>query len=630
MSKHNSTTNEHQPQPFLGSHSDSSNPQKFNRPVFRLRDIFKPSFDLWVISWLLGLVFAISMIALLMVSGWFITGAALAGMIAVGSHSFNYMLPAGVIRMLAMARTAGRYGELMVSHNAVFDLLKVLRLKFFNRLAALPLIQQRQTLQASQYMHRLVSDIDKLDEFILRVISPWLVASVTLLVLAEFMNWALPFYTSTKLSLYLLLLLALLIPLIGSYRGIATAKKLSQISESRRQRLLAPLSIITQLLLWQQWQAQTKAYVAADEELQSLEWQAQKLRSSYMLLIQWVFNAAILLVLYSVFKLSSEPSSPQNLLNAIDVPLILAVTLGILGIQEIIVPLGQHYLALGNSMAARDRLNSLLGKSVDISSELDLRPPLIKSNSEPEPGSEIDANDSTQPSGHSPGDLNHKLKLPLIPEPIRTDLKNVSAKIPGALIGAHEVSFTVSSGTPLIIKGPSGCGKSTLLQALAGELPLLSGTITLNEQPWFNYDWEDQLGYLGQQLDIFDQSLAANLRLGKPNASEDQLLAALEKVGLLPWVQAQPLGLETHLGEYGTAISGGQARRIALARLLLKPRRVLLLDEPFAGLDQQTRQQVWQSVRQQQQHDLLIVVSHHDWDMGACRIINLKEKLIID
>ena len=105
-------------------------------PVFRLRDMFKPSFDLWVFSWILGLVTALSMIALLMISGWFITGAALAGMIAVGSHAFNYMLPAGIIRMLAMARTAGRYGELMVSHNAVFDLLKTLRLRFFNRLAA--------------------------------------------------------------------------------------------------------------------------------------------------------------------------------------------------------------------------------------------------------------------------------------------------------------------------------------------------------------------------------------------------------------------------------------------------------------------------------------------------------------
>lgn len=586
--------------PTLPNTTSSSNqklPSTAHSPVFRLRDMFKPSFDLWVISWILGLVTALSMITLLMVSGWFITGAALAGMIAVGSHSFNYMLPAGIIRMLAMARTAGRYGELMVSHNAVFDLLKTLRLRFFNRLAALPLVQQRNTLHASQYMHRLVSDIDKLDEFILRVISPWLIASVSLLLLAGFIGWALPLSATSKTIIYLLLLSALLLPLMASLKGIQSAKRLSQVSESRRQKLLAPLAIITQLLLWQQWQAQTKSYIAQDDRLQALEWSAQKLRSSYMLLIQWFFYAAVLVVLFSIYQLTDSSTS---LTTGVDVPLVLAVTLGLLGIQEIVVPLGQHYLALGNSISAKDRLNALLQPSV----------------------SEAQAN-STIPTDTETG-----LALPT--GPLHANLTHVSAKIPGALVGAKEVSVRIDSGTPLIIKGPSGCGKSTLLQALAGELPVQSGEVKLNEQDWFAYNWQDQLGYLGQQLDIFDQTLAANLRLGKPEATEAELLSALDKVGLLTWLQAQPQGLQTPLGEYGAAISGGQARRVALARLLLKPRRVLLLDEPFAGLDNETRERVWDSVREHQKQGLLVVVSHHEWDMGQCDVLTLKENVFID
>lgn len=606
MNKQRLTENKFNSQQLL----DSAAPT----PVFRLRDMFKPSFDLWVFSWILGLVTALSMIALLMISGWFITGAALAGMIAVGSHAFNYMLPAGIIRMLAMARTAGRYGELMVSHNAVFDLLKTLRLRFFNRLAALPLIQQRNTLHASQYMHRLVNDIDKLDEFILRVISPWLVGSVSVLLLALFISWALPVSAVSKITIYLLLLLALLLPLIVSLRGINRAKKLSQVSEARRQKLLAPLAIITQLLLWRQWQTQTKSYIAQDNELQKLEWSAQKLRSTVMLLIQWFFYAAVLVVLFSIFQLSTSATSPQAVLNNIDVPLVLAVTLGLLGIQEIIVPLGQHYLALGNSVSAKDRLNALLTAS------------------ELEPNSEKTIFDNKTDENYSAS--NHKLKnhagLKLPTGLLNAKLTQVSAKIPNALVGAQDVNVSMHSGTPLIIKGPSGCGKSTLLQALAGELPLTSGHITLNDANWFDYDWQDQLGYLGQQLDIFDQTLAANLRLGKPDATDDELLVALDKVGLLPWLHAQPQGLDTPLGEYGAAISGGQARRVALARLLLKPRRVLLLDEPFAGLDVETREKVWHSVRVHQQQDLLIVVSHHEWDMGQCDVLRLKENVFID
>lgn len=577
--------------------SNKQSPLTTNTPVFRLRDMFKPSFDLWVISWILGLVTALSMIALLMISGWFITGAALAGMIAVGSHSFNYMLPAGIIRMLAMARTAGRYGELMLSHNAVFDLLKTLRLRFFNRLAALPLVQQRNTLHASQYMHRLVSDIDKLDEFILRVISPWLIGSVSMLLLAAFIGWALPLSSTSKIAIYLLLLSSLLLPFIASLKGIQSAKHLSKVAESRRQKLLAPLAIITQLLLWKQWQTQTKDYTEQDDKLQALEWKAQKHRSSYMLLIQWFCYAAVLVVLFSIYQLTNSSTA---LATDINVPLALAVTLGLLGIQEIIVPLGQHYLAVGNSISAKDRLNTLL-----------------------------------QPAPHQP-ELNNiaatdtKKALTLPMGPMHAELCNVSAKIPGALVGAKEVSVSVQSGMPLIIKGPSGCGKSTLLQALAGELPVQSGEITLNEQNWFAYDWLDQLGYLGQQLDIFDQTLAANLRLGKPDATEEELLSALDKVGLLPWLQAQPQGLQTALGEYGAAISGGQARRVALARLLLKPRKVLLLDEPFAGLDTETRERVWNSVREHQKQGLLILVSHHEWDMGECEVLTLKENVFID
>lgn len=579
------------------TNSDQLSSSKVNPPVFRLRDMFKPSFDLWVISWILGLVTAISMIALLMISGWFITGAALAGMIAVGSHSFNYMLPAGIIRMLAMARTAGRYGELMVSHNAVFDLLKTLRLRFFNRLAALPLVQQRSTLHASQYMHRLVSDIDKLDEFILRVISPWLIGSVSMLFLAGFMSWALPLNTAIKRVIYLLLLSALLLPLIASFKGIQSAKHLSQVAESRRQKLLAPLAIITQLLLWQQWQAQTKSYIAQDDKLQTLEWKAQKLRSSYMLLIQWIFYATVLVVLFSIYNMTNPSAS---IATGVDVPLVLAATLGLLGIQEIIVPLGQHYLALGNSISAKDRLNELLHPVVN------------------------------QPEHRESSSVGTEMGLMLPTGPLHAELCNVSAKIAGALVGAKEVSVDIQSGTPLIIKGPSGCGKSTLLQALAGELPVQSGEIKLNGQNWFAYDWKDQLGYLGQQLDIFDQTLAANLRLGKPDATEAELLSALDKVGLLPWLQAQPQGLQTALGEYGAAISGGQARRVALARLLLKPRQVLLLDEPFAGLDAETRDRVWNNLREHQKQGLLIIVSHHEWDMGQCDVLSLKENIFID
>ena len=101
--------------------------------------------------------------------------------------------------------------------------------------------------------------------------------------------------------------------------------------------------------------------------------------------------------------------------------------------------------------------------------------------------------------------------------------------------------------------------------------------------------------------------------MGKAVATDDELLCVLEQVDLLDWVKNQPKGLNTPLGEYGMAISGGQARRIALARLLLNPKKILLLDEPFAGLDDKTRQIVWQSLNTKQQKGeigILIIATH--------------------
>ncbi len=552
--------------------------------IFRLRDLIKPSFDLWLIAWILGLVTAISVVGLLMVSGWFLTATAFAGMLAIGVGSFNYLMPSALIRVLAITRTAGRYGELMVSHNAIFNLLKELRVKFFSTLAKEPLTSQHQTLQSSQQMHRLVNDINVLNEFNLRVIMPWSLAIIMVGLLAGFILFTMPTLSVTwQVMLLVLLGLCLIVPAMISYIDISHSRKVAKLTEKRREALLAPLSIITQLLMWKQWQPQTQDFITHDEDLHQLDWQASKYRSVSLLVMQWLIYSIMIVVLIAVVYFA--PSA-----NWSDVPILLAIILGLFGMQEILLPLAQHYLSFGNATASKERLNELLNKQV--------------TNSE----------------------YPQKSTLTLPETKLTVTLNKVSAKIPSAIVGASNVTTRIRQGVPMIISGVSGCGKSTLLQTLANELEPQSGEVLLNDMAWQDYDWQDQLGYLGQQLDIFDQTLADNLRLGKADATNDELVAVLDKVALSDWLNEQPQGLDTRLGEYGTAISGGQARRIALARLLLKPRKVLLLDEPFAGLDKDSQQKVWQAVKQHQKSAILIVVSHHQsWqNMGTVDRLELE------
>lgn len=562
-----------------------THPQKKanSHQTFRLTQLFSTQLDKWLIAALLGMMTALSVIGLLMTSGWFISAAAMAGMVALGSHSFNYLVPAAIIRVMAMVRTAGRYGEMMVSHHAVFGLLQRLRVRFFNQFARLPLANLSSTLQSTHVMHRLTHDIEVLNELPLRVVSPWLVATTASLLVATLLYQ----YEVNPMLIAIFLIAGLMLPAMLTWRSIKHARAHQALAESRRVSLLNPLSALTHLLIWQRWQSELTAFNSVDTQHTHQQKRIQRTQSLVMLIMQWLIAAVLVGLLVGFYH------TPL----VISVPMLLALSLGIMGMTDLLAPLVTHSLALGNSLAAKHQLNELL-------------------------------NPSLQPSHH----LNHDLApLPIdvarLDAPLTLTIHQLAAKMPQAIVGFKAISLTATQGIPVLITGRSGAGKSTLLQVLARELAPQQGSIELNGMDWLAlHDTPALTGYLGQQIDIFDQTLATNLRLGNADASDEQLWQVLGKVGLKDWARSQPLQLQTPLGEYGQAISGGQARRIALARLLLSPKKILLLDEPFAGLDKKSREALWQMLVQHQQQGILIIVTHHLWQTECpINIVQLPE-----
>lgn len=551
--------------------------------TFRLSQLFSTQLDKWLIAALLGIMTALSVIGLLMTSGWFISAAAMAGMVALGSHSFNYLVPAAIIRVMAMVRTAGRYGEMMVSHHAVFGLLQRLRVRFFNQFARLPLANLSSTLQSTHAMHRLTHDIEILNELPLRVVSPWLVATTASLLVATLLYQ----YEVNPMLIAIFLIAGLMLPALLTWRSIKHARAHQALAESRRVSLLNPLSALTHLLIWQRWQSELTAFNSLDTQHTHQQKRIQRAQSLVMLIMQWLIAAVLVGLLVGFYH------TPL----VISVPMLLALFLGIMGMTDLLAPLVTHSLALGNSLAAKHQLNELL-------------------------------NPSLQPSHY----LNHDLTpLPIdvarLNAPLTLTINQLAAKMPQAIVGFKAISLTATQGIPVLITGRSGAGKSTLLQVLAHELAPQQGSIELNGMDWLALQNTPALtGYLGQQIDIFDQTLATNLRLGNTYASDEQLWQVLGKVGLKDWARSQPLQLQTPLGEYGQAISGGQARRIALARLLLSPKKILLLDEPFAGLDKKSREALWQMLVKHQQQGILIIVTHHLWQTDhPINIVQLPE-----
>ena len=558
--------------------------------VFRLRDLLAGQRLVWLTSMVLGWVTALSAIGLLMLSGWFLTAAAWAGVFVLGAQAFNYVVPAAIIRMLAIARTAGRYGELLVSHDAVFARLADLRVRLFTKLARQPAWAQgsSQRWQASHAMHRLTHDIDTMNEFVLQVVLPWLVALAAWLLVVGLAVFWLGINLFSLAAVVVLTLFGLGLPFLAARRGIATAATEQRLAEQRRVTLLTPLAAMTHLRLWRQWDNQIAAFWQVDDAYLHNARRAQRRRLLYAVVLQ--VGSLLVLVLVLAQGIQTLGLIPTMANQANQVALLLALVLGVLGVGEVFGGLIGNDLAIGKSLAAKQRLNALFEQStVTMAAPSNVRNPLT---------------DST----------------------LTLHAHDLAGKQPDAIVGFHHVNFGVQAGQALVITGVSGAGKSTLLQVLAGELAPVAGTFGYGGLAYQHLDWQAvraDIGMLAQQVDIFDQTLADNLRLGNPAADEAALWQVLDAVGLADWAKAQPLGLDTPLGEYGQAISGGQARRVALARLLLKPYRVLLLDEPFAGLDADNRARLWRYLRQHQRQGVLVVVTHHALDTSRGDVVQL-------
>ncbi|HEM8877410.1 TPA: cysteine/glutathione ABC transporter permease/ATP-binding protein CydD [Providencia stuartii] len=174
------------------------------------------------------------------------------------------------------------------------------------------------------------------------------------------------------------------------------------------------------------------------------------------------------------------------------------------------------------------------------------------------------------------------------------------------------LDFTIEPQQRIAVVGQSGAGKSSLLNLLLGFLPY-KGSIKINGDELKELcpdKWRALIGWVGQNPHLPEQTLIENICLGKPTASEAEIQQAIDDAYVSEFLPMLPDGLNTRLGDYAARLSVGQAQRVAVARTLLKPSRILLLDEPAASLDAHSEKRVMHTLNQLAQQQTTIMVTH--------------------
>ena len=499
-------------------------------------------------------------IGLLTLSGWFISASAVAGL-TIARETFNYMLPGGGVRGLAMSRTAGRWGERVVSHNATFKLLTDLRIFFFQKLT--PLIPGRiSNLRDADLLNRLVADVDAMDHVYLRLVSPVTVGVLGILCLTSFLMW---FDSSLGLLLGGILVVLLAVwPVLFYKLGQRNGGQLTQNKANLRITTLDWIEGYSELTLFGAEERYRNAILVSQQKLMNNQYVNANLTGLASALLMLFNGWTLVLILW----LSADGVGG----NAPD-PFIALMAFATMASFELLMPIAGAFQYLGQTLSSAKRLNEVILTKPDVqfpeqtaslSSELDIHFSDVTFNY---PDSEHDV------------------------------LSNVELSIPAK--------------SKMAIVGQTGSGKSTLIQLLTRYWDPKNGDISIagtSLQKWSEKQLRDSISVVSQRVDILNGSLRDNLLIAKPDASDTELNELLTKVGLKKLLD--DAALDAWLGDGGRQLSGGEKRRIGIARAILHNAPILLLDEPTEGLDKQTESSIMSLFDEHFEGKTVIFITH--------------------
>ncbi|GFE61115.1 thiol reductant ABC exporter subunit CydC [Geobacter sp. AOG2] len=545
------------------------------RDLLRLLKLAWP-YRAWLMAALgLSLMTLLANVGLLALSGWFIAAMALAG---ISGIPINYHYPAAGIRALAIWRTLGRYAERVVSHQASLRILAGLRVWIYRRIE--PLAPARLEGYASgDLLSRIRADIDSLDNFYLRLLAPVLTALCGSLIFILFL-W----YFSSEVALAtaaLLLAAGGFLPLVVHLLGRKPGARVTRTSAELRTAVVDGLRGMEELL----------SYGGAERQKERVEELNRNLLADQARLagLAGISAGGVGLCSGLALWLALVISIPLVRAGSLTGPQMVMLALFCQAAFEAVLPLPPAFRLLGQTLSAARRIFSLADETPAV----------------------------MEPPESAP-----------LPENAILSLRGVGFSYGNGAATLEDINLELSPGRKVAVVGASGVGKSTLLALLLRFRDYDSGSITLAGREIREYDGEDVrrlMAVASQQPFIFNASLRENLLIARPGAGEEEMIAAADMAGIHDEIAALAQGYDTPAGEGGVKLSGGQVRRLAIARAILKDSPILLLDEPTEGVDAAAARSLLERVFDYAEARALLVITHSRIGLEA-----MDEVLLMD
>ncbi len=551
------TSHEEQSAKNISSNHQSSIENQRSKIFFRLLGFLKDNWGRVALSVIIGAGTIGSSISLMGTSAWMLSTAALHPSVA------DLGVSVVGVRFFGIARGVFRYLERLVSHDVTFRLLSRLRVWFYEKLE--PLAPARlMEFHAGDLLARIIGDVETLENFYVRVVSPPLTAILVGLFTAIFLASFHPMLASAFLIFFLSL--GLFLPILAQVTSRKAAEQMIRLRSDLHTQLVDGIQGMADLL----------AYGRAAERLTQISTtgivygNAQRRMARVIGIHAGLSTLLTNLGLWTILFLCIPLVNTGELAG----PMLASLALLTFASFEAVTPLPLAAQMWNSSREAARRLFEVVDTE-----------PVVK--------------DTDQISNIASSNI---------------EFSNLSFTYPNQAIPAlRDVTFDLQPLTSIAIVGPSGAGKSTLASLLLRFWEYESGEIRLGAESLKMYDQDQvraRIGLVSQNTYFFNTTIYENLRFARRRVTREEVEAAAQAAQIHDFIISLPKGYDTMIGEQGLRLSAGERQRLAIARVLIKDAPILILDEPTANLDPLTEKHVLDTLFDVMKQKTSLLITH--------------------